>query len=148
MNLFLVISCAASLSNCQLPNSPPGMYGGQPVILTLETLQTCEVHTRKSDEDNAAKQLTKVPTHSVCVQVTVDAHGGFDAPDADGSVSVWVPVFAVTDAAASAADGPPAGMIPAVAFENNATCLANLPKVVPGKLYPVCAKVQVLASGR
>lgn len=144
MNLFLVVSCAAALSNCQLPDSPPELHGGQPVILTLETLQTCEARARKSDEASAAKHLTTVPTHSVCVEMKVNADGGWDASDADGGVSAWVPVFAFTDAAASAADGPPAGLIPAVAFENNATCLANLPRVVPGKLYPVCARVQVL----
>lgn len=119
------------------------MYGGQPVLLTFATLQTCQAQMRKADESNAAKHLTKAPTHSVCVELTTDTHGGWDAPDADGGASVWVPVLALTDAAASAADGPPAGMIPAVVFLNNATCLANLPKVVPGKLYAVCAKVEV-----
>jgi hypothetical protein len=143
VNPLLVINCAISLSTCQLPNGPPGVYVGQPVVITFATRQTCEAQNQKSDKDNAAKHLTKVPTHSVCVEVTVDTHGGFDAPDADGGASLWVPVVAVTDAAASAADGPPAGMIAPVVFENNAACLANLPKLVPGKMYPVCAKVEV-----
>ena len=143
MNPLLIINCAVALSNCQLPNAPPGVYGGQPVVITFATLQTCEARSRKLDEGNAAKHLTKVPTHSVCVEVTVDTSGGLDAPDANGGASLWVPVVAVTDAAASAADGPPAGMIAPVAFANNATCLASLPKVVPGKIYPVCARVEV-----
>jgi hypothetical protein len=143
VNPLLVINCAVSLINCQLPNASSVAYAGQPVFITFASPQTCEAQSRTVDNDNAAKHLTKFPTHSVCVAVTVDTRGGFDAPDADGGASLWVPVLAVTDAAASAADGPPAGMIPLVAFENNATCLANLPKVVPGKMYPVCAKVEV-----
>jgi len=146
VNPLLVISCAVSLINCQLQNAPPGAYGGQPVIVTFSTLQNCEVQSRKMDKDNAAKGLTKMPTHSVCVEVTINTNGGFDAPDADGGASLWVPVLAVTDAAASAADGPPAGMIFPLAYENNATCLANLPKLVPGKMYPVCAKVEIYGA--
>ena len=146
MNPLLVISCAISLSNCHLPNSPPGLYAGQPVLLTFATLQTCETQMRNADESNAAKHLSKVPTHSICVGVEVNTTGGFDAPDADGGASSWVPVFATSDANASAADGPPAGLIPAFVFLNNAQCLAALPKVEPGKMYPVCAKVEVYAA--
>jgi hypothetical protein len=144
VNPLLVISCSASLINCQLPNAPPGTYGGQPVFIAFATPQSCADKSRKFDQNNAAKQLSNVPTHSVCVEITVDTHGGFDVPDAKGSASLWVPVVAVTEAAASAADGPPAGMIAPLAFENNAACMANLPKVVPGRMYPVCAKVDVL----
>ena len=143
MNPLLVINCAVSLINCQLPNAPPDVYAGQPMVITFATPQSCEALSRKIDKDNAAKHLTKAPTHSVCVEVTVDTHGGFDAPDVEGGASLWVPVVAKSDAAASAADGPPAGMIPPLAFANNAACLANLPQVVPGKAYPVCAKVEV-----
>lgn len=143
MNPLLVINCAVALSNCQPPNAPPGVHAGQPVVITFAAPQACEAQSWKIDADNVAKHLSKVPTHSVCVEVTVDASGGLDAPDANGGASLWVPVFAATDAAASAADGPPAGLIPPVAFGNNAACLASLPKVVPGKWYPVCARVEV-----
>ena len=146
MSPLLVINCALSLSNCQFPNAPPGVYVGQPVVITFATPQTCEAQNRKLDKDNAAQHLTKMPTHSICVAVTVDTEGGFDAPDLDGGASLWVPVIALTDAAASAADGPPAGMILPVAFENTAHCLANLPKVESGKKYPVCAKVQIYGT--
>jgi hypothetical protein len=101
---------------------------------------------RKADQSNAAKHLSKVPTHSVCVGVEVNTTGSFDAPDADGGASLWVPVIANSDANASAADGPPAGLIPAFVFLNNAQCLAALPKVEPGKSYPVCAKIEVNAA--
>ena len=144
MKPLLVINCAASLINCQLPNAPPAVYGGQPVFIAFATPQSCADQSRRFDQNNAAKQLSNVPTHSVCVEITVDTHGGFDEPNANGSASLWVPVVAVTEAAASATDGPPAGTIPPIAFENNATCMANLPKVVPGRMYPVCAKVDVL----
>lgn len=148
MNPLLVISCVISLSNCQLPNSPPGLYAGQPVLLSFNTRQTCEAQMRRADESNAAKHLSKVPTHSVCVEAEVNTTGGFDAPDVDGGASVWVPVISTSDANASAADGPPAGLIPALAFENNAQCLAALPKVDPGKMYPVCAKVEVYGASK
>jgi hypothetical protein len=144
VNPFLVINCAASLINCQLPNAPHGIYSGQPVFIAFATPQSCADQGRKFDQNTAAKQLANVPTHSVCVEVTVDTHGGFDAPNASGSASLWVPVIAVTDAAASTADGPPSGMIPPIAFESNATCMAKLPKTDPGTMYPVCAKVDVL----
>jgi len=143
VNPLLVINCAVALSNCQLPNAPPGVYGGQPVVLMFATPRACEAVSRKSDADNAAKGFTKGPTHSVCVEVTVNTSGGLDAPDANGGASLWVPVVAVSDAAASAADGPPAGMIVPIAFANNAACLASLPKLVPGKMYPVCARIDV-----
>jgi len=143
---FLIINCALSLSNCQLPNGPPGAYGGQPVLVTFGTRLTCAAESQKIDKNNADKHFTKVPTHSVCVELSVDTQGGFDAPDSEGHASLWVPVLAVSDAAASAADGPPAGMIFPVAFENNAACLTNLPKVAPGKMYPVCAKVDVFRT--
>lgn len=146
MNLLLVISCVVSLSNCQPPNSPAGLYAGQPVVLTSATLQDCETRVRKGDQINAANHLSKVPTHSVCVGVEINNTGGFDAPDADGGVSLWLPVIANTDANASAADGPPAGLIPAFVFLNNAQCLAALPKVQPGRSYPVCAKIEVRAA--
>jgi hypothetical protein len=146
MNPLLVINCAVSLANCHPPNAPPGVYAGQPVVITFATLQTCEAQARKMDENYVAKHLTKAPTHSVCVEIAVDDHGGLDAPDANGSASLWLPVVAKSDAAASAADGPPAGLIGPLAFLNNATCLANLPKVEPGKMYPVCAKVDVYGT--
>jgi hypothetical protein len=143
VNPLLVITCALSLSNCQPPNAPPGVYAGQPLVVTFATLQSCQSKSREIDKNNASKHFTKAPTHSICVEITVDTNGGLDAPDANGGASLWVPVVAVTDAAASAADGPPAGMIAPIAFGNNAACLANLPEVVPGKMYPVCAKVEV-----
>lgn len=143
MNPLLVISCIASLNGCHPPTAPAGLYVGQPVVVTFATLQTCEAQSQRADESNAAHHFTKAPAHSVCVAVDINTTGGFDAPDADGGASLWVPVIAISDANASAADGPPAGAIPAVAFENNAQCLAALPKVVPGTIYPVCAKVEV-----
>jgi hypothetical protein len=147
-SIFLVISCVATLNNCQTPNAPAGLYAGQPMLLDITPRQTCEMQIRKADTSTNANHFTKRPVHSVCAEVSVDTTGGFDAPDADGGASVWVPVFATTDANASAADGPPSGFIPAVVFENNARCLSQLPPVEPGKMYPVCAKVEVYGGAK
>jgi hypothetical protein len=73
----------------------------------------------------------------------VDNRGGFDVPDADDGGNLWVPVISLTVVDASAGDGPPTGLIAPIAYTNNATCLANLPKAVQGTMYPVCAKVQL-----
>jgi len=146
MNPFLVISCAISLNNCQSAGAPGHFYAGQPIVLDFNTLPDCQALAKKGDESNEAKHLNKRPLHSVCVEIEVNTTGGFDAADVDGGASLWVPVIASSDAAASAADGPPSGLIPPLAFTNNAQCLAALPKVEPGKMYPVCAKVEVFGN--
>jgi hypothetical protein len=143
---LLVITCAVSLGNaCHLQSTPEGTYAGQPVILTFASPEVCAGRAAESDRVTKANPATRtrVPTHTICVEVAIDQTGGFDAPDANGGASVWVPVIATSDANASAADGPPSGLIPPIVYLNNSACLASLPKVAPGKMYPVCAKIEV-----
>jgi hypothetical protein len=146
MTPLLVITCAVALGNdCHLQSTRAGMHAGQPVILTFASPEVCARQAAEADLVTKANPATRtrVPTHSVCVEVAVDQTGGFDVPDSDGGASVWVPVIATSDANASAADGPPSGLIPAIVFLNNSACVATLPKVVPGQMYPVCTKVEV-----
>jgi hypothetical protein len=146
MTFFLVINCAISLANCHLPSAPEGVYAGQPVLVDMAPLQVCETFAKRADGKNLT--LTNKTTHTVCVPIQIDNTGGFDAEDAEGGASFWVPVIATSDANASAADGPPAGLVPGLAFTNNARCTSQLPKVVPGQSYPVCAKVEVFGAGQ
>jgi hypothetical protein len=146
---LLVITCAVSLGNdCHIQSTPTGMHAGQPVILTFASPEICARQSADMDRTTKANPATRtrVPTHTICVGVTVDKTGGFDVPDANGGASVWVPVIASSDANASAADGPPSGLIPEIVFLNNSACAASLPKVAPGKMYPVCAKVDVVGG--
>jgi hypothetical protein len=148
---LLVITCAVALgNNCHLQSTPAGMYAGQPVILTFASPEVCARQAAETDVVTKANPATRtrVPTHSVCVAVDVDKTGGFDVPDSNGGASVWVPVIATSDANASAADGPPSGLIPAIVFLNNSACVAALPKVAPGQMYPVCTKVEVVRGGK
>jgi hypothetical protein len=146
MTPLLVITCAVAMGNDCHPQSTPGsLHAGQPVILTFASPEVCARQAAESDRVTKANPATRtrVPTHSICVEVAVDQTGGFDVPDANGGASMWVPVIATNDANASAADGPPSGLIPAIVFLNNSACVAALPKVAPGKMYPVCTKVEV-----
>jgi len=143
VNFFLMVSCGVALTNCHPQKAPEGALLGQPLAIHYNTLEKCESIAHVAEKEVREKHLSKYPVRYICAAISINSHGGWDATDADGGASLWVPVIAASDAAASAGDGPPNGLMFPIAFENNSACLAALPKTESGKMYPVCAKVQL-----